>query len=294
MVLLRLDADGEWMQVDQENKQEGDLYIDGYLKNKIDFALEQQKKDYDAGGIIVGDEGTGKSTFASNIMLYATKGKFKPTKHIIKDHEEALKVLQEVEEGGAIMFDEGYLLFYSADVLTKNQKAITKIFSIIRQKRLFFLIVAPSFFRLSTYFAVDRTRFLARVYNKPDGARGYFEYWGHKGKSKLFRYGKKKHQYKYPLFRGRFTKCSLLDEEYKKIKKETLEKAFTEAGPQKKELTPHQLYRKIRDQAIINGDGIPHKYIAQILDLSVETIKKKRQLMGLTKQNTLRTVAVSS
>lgn len=292
MVLVRLNEDKTgWVEINQKDKQEGDLYIDGYLKTKLDFAKTQQKRDYDVGGVIVGDEGSGKSTHASNVMLYMTNGKFRPTQHIIKDHEEALLVLEKVEDGGAIMFDEGYLLFYSADVLTKNQKQITKIFSIIRQKNLFFLIVAPSFFRLSTYFAVDRTRFLMRVYNSRSGDRGFFEYWGHKGKNKLFNVGKRFHRYSHSKFRGRFTKCSMLDEEYSKIKRDTLKKAFAEAHANRPK-TPAAIRQETRKETIqkiiaANLDKT-NKELAKILDFgSTETARRWRNEVLGKENNTI-------
>jgi hypothetical protein len=288
MVLLRyLEDNKEWTTIPKEEKQEGDLYLDGKLKNKLDHAKMKIKKDFDVGGIVIGDEGGGKSTHASNIMLYMTDCKFDPRRDIIKSHEDAILKLEQVPDGSGIMFDEGYLLFYSGDALTKSQKAITKIFSIIRQKNLFFLIVAPSFFRLATYFALDRTKFLIRVYDKA-GERGYFSYWGPKRKEKLYRIGKPKHNYNIitPAFRGRFTKCSLLDEQYKEIKKETLREAFKEArANQKKEPTKREIIRDFKLEFVKNNPSLKDRELAELLKCSVSSIEKyKAQLRELSQQ----------
>lgn len=283
MVLVRFE-NGKWKQVSVEEKTGNELYLNAGLKKKLDFAKDQVRKDYDVGGLIVGDEGTGKSTFASNIMIYMTDGKFSPKEHIIKDHDEALEKLLSAPDEGGVMFDEGFLLFYSGDVVTKKQKQLTKIFSIIRQKKLFFLIVAPSFFRIATYFAVDRTRFMCRVYTSPKGERGYFKYWGHRNKKRLFTQHKKDHLYLSPSFSGRFTKCSLLDEEYKEIKRETLEKAFLEAREmQVKKLNPRAIQIEVEKAFIMRNQHLKNKEIAGLLGVSMSRFYELKQELGLTR-----------
>lgn len=234
MVLVRYESK-EWVVIDQEQRNNSDLYLDGRQKEKLDYAKRQQALDNDVWGLVVGKEGSGKSTAASTMMMYMSNNTFDPLKHIIKDFDHALEILMSIPDEGAVMFDEGYLLFGSGDVLTKKQKNLQKIVSIIRQKRLFVLIVAPSFFRIGTYWALDRTKFLMQVYVVEE-ERGFFRWWGEEGKWKLFTKGKKFHSYKSQrcLFSGRFTKCKLLDEAYKKIKRDTLKEAFKDAQESKR------------------------------------------------------------
>lgn len=230
MVLLRYEGNGKWITVQKEEKRDTDLYLDGKEKERLDYARLEQRRDNDVWGLVVGKEGSGKSTKAANMMLYMSNNSFNPLKHIIKDYDHAIDILMSIPDEGAVMFDEGYLMFGSGDVLTKKQKNLQKIVSIIRQKRLFVLIVAPSYFRLGTYWALDRTRFLVQVYKHND-ERGFFRWWGETGKWKLYTKGKKFHSYNAQrcLFSGRFTKCRLLDDAYKEIKRETLKEAFKEA-----------------------------------------------------------------
>lgn len=284
MVLLHYDKDNKkWIEITKEKKQEGDLYLDGFLKKKLDLAKKQQDRDFDVGGIVDGSEGTGKSTCASNIMIYMSDCKFDPRKHIIKSHEDAIKVLKETPDKGTVMFDEGYLLFYSADALTKHQKAITKIFSIIRQKNLFFLIVAPSFFRLASYFANDRTKFLINVYTV-EGKRGYFNYWGHKAKDKLYDKGKRDKNYRCvrPTIKGRYSKCSMLDEEYKQIKRETLEEAYAEAQEKlQKKVSPLQIKAEAYKEIVYNNQHLSGVELAKLLNLSRQRISEIKQQLGI-------------
>lgn len=278
---------GEWEQIEAEEKTSDDLYLDGGLKRKLDNAKQRIKKDFDVGGIICGGEGTGKSTLASNIMIYMTDCKFDPTRDIIKSHEDAIRTLRDVPDGSGVMFDEGYLLFYSADTMTKKQKEITKIFSIIRQKNLFFLIVAPSFFRLSSYFALDRTKFCIRVYDK-NSERGYFEWWGGKRKEKLYKFGKPKLSYKMvsPSMRGRFTKCTLLDDKYAKLKRETLEEAFKETEVQKslKQRQNEASVLEFRNNFLERNKHLTDKQMGELLGVARTTIIKYRKKHELLKQ----------
>jgi len=296
MVVVRwYEEKEEWGVIDAKNKTEKDLYLDGGIKKKLDFGKIQIKNDFDLGGLVVGDEGSGKSTQASNIMIYMTNNKFDPRRHIIKDHDEALKILQDTPDGGGVMFDEGYLLFYSSDAITKKQKDLTKIFSIIRQKNLFFLIVAPSFFRLSTYFAVDRTSFLIRVYTTHEKdsegeitkiRRGFFEYWGKNSKERLYQKGKVKRSYQVvrPSMRGRFTQCSLLDEAYREIKRDTLKKAFNEALDKKKEekqLTAQDIKNKLVEDMVLRSKDMTYKQQSELFGVSSKTIAEIRKKLGL-------------
>lgn len=276
MVLIRHIQGKQWQIVQEQERQPNDLYLDGQQKAKLDYAKQQQANDNDVWGLVVGMEGSGKSTAAANMMIYMSNNTFNPLKHIIKDFEHALDILMSIPDEGAVMFDEGYLLFGSADVMTKRQKHLQKIVSIIRQKKLFVLIVAPSFFRLGTYWALDRTVFLMYVY-KVKEERGFFKWWGQAGKWKLYIKGKKFHSYNAArcLFSGRFTKCSLLDEAYKQIKRETLEEAFEDA----KNSTPSQNKREskgefIKDFIKRNHAVFSKKQMAEVLGITTTTLNK--------------------
>jgi len=282
MVLLRFNKlEGNWNIINVANKEEGDLYLDGKLYKKLLFAKAQQGRNHDAGGLVIGSEGSGKSTAAGNIMRFMTNDTFDPINHIIKDSEEAFKILKEAKKGSGLMFDEGYLLFSSTEVMVKSQRDLVKIFSIIRQKNLFFLIVAPSFFRMNSYFALDRTKFMVRIYTKKN-ERGFFAFYGEKKKAKLFRIGKKEHNYDIvrPNFRGRFTKCFLLEnKEYERVKEQTLFSAFKTAE-EKKQQTPKQIIEEFKKQLIINNPNVSGAEIGRFLGLTRGRISQIREKMN--------------
>lgn len=271
----------EWKEIDEEKKKnlpdeekKKTLSIPSKLKQKLDFAIRQINNNNDVVGIIVGDEGSGKSSLAGNLMRYVTKDNFDPKKDIIgSDYEEGIEKIQNAKEKGALMFDEGNVFFLSTETMKKEHRNLHKIFSIFRQKCLFTLIVLPSFFRLGTYFAIDRSDFLIRTYIKK-GERGFFEYYGKALKADLYKKGKKNFDYKVvsPKFKGRFTKCHILEnEDYKKFKLKTLMDSISVAK-KKKEKTPYQIEIEFRNKIIKNNLDKTARELAKILGITEQRV----------------------
>lgn len=280
MVLLRFNKTTEqWDLIQKENKQEGDLYLDGKLKKILDFAKSQQRKNNDVVGIISGDEGSGKTAVGGNIMRYMTDDEFNPKTNLIgaEDNKSVMKKLEETPKSGAIMFDEGNTYFLSTETMRKEQRELHKLFSIFRQMNLFVLIIAPSFFRLNSYFALDRSRFHIRTYVRK-GERGFFGYFGDKRKAKLYGVGKKNHNYgaTLPNFRGRFTKCYTLEtQEYIQYKAKSLKDTFSSFSNSKKKIpTESQIKQQLIRELIENNPDISSKKIASILNLTGRRIQQ--------------------
>lgn len=287
MVLLKIEK-GEWKTITKDEKnqlpkeeQEKVLYLDGLLKKKLDFAISQQAKNNDVVGIVAGDEGSGKSALAGNMMRYISKDKFDPRTDMVgADYEDGVNKIMNRKQKGWLMFDEGNIFFLSTEVMKKEQRNLHKLFSIFRQKNLFVLIVLPSFFRLNTYFALDRSRFLVRSYLKK-GQRSFFAFYGQKKKKKLWNKGKQYHNYNAsdPSFRGRFTICNLLeDEEYKKFKLDTLNRSLQSAIP-KKEITPTKVKQHYLHTLIKKNKGVPSQELAKYLHVDDSGIRRIRREM---------------
>lgn len=282
MPYLRFDKqENEWKQIDSKEKIDTDLYLDGLLKKKLDFAKKQIKKNNDVVGIIEGEEGVGKGAIGGNIMRYMCEDSFDPLKNMIgSDFNEAIDKITNIEKGGALMFDEGNVFFLSTETMKREQRDLHKIFSIFRQKNLFVLIILPSFFRLGTYFAMDRSKFLIRAYEK-DGKRGFFGYYGKKAKFKLYQKGKKTYDSNAvpPTFRGRFTTCYTLETEwYKSFKEETLLSSINQSKEKMKPvLTPKQnetaVFMKLIDQ---NPDKTSVE-LGELLNIQPSRVRKIRQ-----------------
>ena len=283
MVLVRFNEETKkWDTILEANKNKGDLYLDGRLKTKLDFAKKQQKKNNDVVGIISGDEGSGKTALGGNIMRYMTDDKFNPEINLIgaEDNEFVMEKLEKTPNSGAVMFDEGNTYFLSTETMKREQRDLHKLFSIFRQKNLFVLIVAPSFFRLNTYFALDRSRFHIRSYIHK-GERGFFAYFGDIRKQKLYGIGKKNHDYSAvtPNFKGRFTKCYALEtKEYISYKEKSLRDTFASFKKVKdKPPTEFLIRQKIIGELIASNPDLRSSEIAPILNLTkrrVNQIKK--------------------
>lgn len=228
MVSLKLDKEkNEWREI--VDGETADLVIDGFLKKKLDNGLILQSKNWDFPFVIVGEEGSGKSTLAFICGQYLTKMGLKP-ENVGKGNDDIIEKLEKIPNGSLLIGDEGDMLFNSRETMSKEQRKLTKIMKIIRQKNLIFIIVAPVFFDLSKYIAVDRSKFLLRTYVDHNFNRGFFTYWGKRKKIKLYHEGKKLHgSYAKPKagFYGRFIDYKLsFDMEYQDIKRKTLTEAF--------------------------------------------------------------------
>jgi len=289
MVLLMMEEGAkDWKQITKEEKKllpeeerKKVLYIDGKLKKKLDFGLKQIENDNDVIGIISGDEGSGKSSLAGNIMRYISKDKFDAIKDMIgADYEDGLNKIEKVKKKGWLMFDEGNMFFLSTEIMKREQRELHKIFSIFRQQNLFVLIVLPSFFRLGTYFSLDRSKFLCRTYlNK--GKRSFFAYHGNKNKAYLYQKGKKEHNYKVvkPQFRGRFFPCYLLENPaYKRFKLKTLTGSL-KIAKSKKVLTPYQVKQQQMKEIIRKSNGMGCKQLGELLGISERRVQQLKKTM---------------
>lgn len=272
-------TEGEKIKLPEEAKNKT-LTLPAELIKRLDFALREQKKDDDVLGIISGEEGSGKSALAGNIMRYITFDEFDPkTQMIGSDYLKALTIIEEAPQQSALMFDEGNAFFMATETMRREHRDLSKIFSMFRQKRLFVIICLPSFLRLGTYFAIDRSNFLIRTYKK-EGQRGFFAYHGPRLKAKLYREGKKNNYNIHavrPRFTGRFHKCKVLESsEYKDFKLKTLRDEFKKARgePEDKPKTPIEIQREhIRDLIKKNPDKT-NKEISDFLGISVRWVQK--------------------
>jgi len=292
MVLLQIDREkSKWFVITKEEKdllpedvQEKDvMYLDGKLKQKLDFAIKEQANNDDCPIIVSGAEGTGKGAITGNILRYVSKDKYDPKLHMIgSDYLDGLIKLRDAEMYGCLHYDEGNEYFLSTEIMKRESRDLHKIFSIIRQKCLFVVINMPSFFRSQSYFALDRTKFMIRVYKK-QGKRGYFAYYGQKKKAKLYTFGKKNHNYNAvsPTFRGRFTTCYLLENlSYKKFKNETLDNAIDgaiESNKKTKPMSQTDIKRKLVKDLILSNPDKSTKELSSILNLSQRRIEQIRK-----------------
>lgn len=246
------------------------IYVDGYLLKKLENIKMIVKKNWDAVFIIVGDEGSGKSTLSFICGQILTDNNLKLS-NIAEGSADALKKLQELPDGSLLICDEAELLFSSRETMSKEQKKLTNVMKVIRQKNMVLILVTPVFFDLAKYIAVDRARFLIRCYTNHNLDRGYFAYWGKKKKLKLYINGKAKYgSYARPKadFFGRFVDyIPPFNDEYQILKQNSLDEAFKGKDEDKKGVEKMEKLVKNLEIAFPN-----------------EIIQKKSAILGITER----------
>lgn len=264
----------EWIQV---QKGEEGIYYDSFLLRRLYNIKYLQKKGWDVVFIITGREGSGKSTLSFEIGQFISDMSL-TLDNIASGTTDAINKLNNLPDGSVLIVDEAELLFSSRETMSSEQRQLTKILMIIRQKKMCLILVSPVFFDLSKYVAVERARFLIRVYTDKNLNRGRYQYWGEKKKRTLYELGKKNYgNYSKPKpdFYGRFYEYKLpFDDEYQKTKMKSLMEAFE---PKKKTMSMAD-YRKVRDkiiqEALARAEKLNYSEFASIFDVGKSTLER--------------------
>lgn len=199
-----------------------ELYLDGYLQKNLDKARKVIKKDWDMIFIIDGPERAGKSNLAQQIAFYCD-----PTfniERVVFTPDQFENAVLTAEPGQAIVWDEAITGADAGQTITNIWKVLKKLMVQMGQKNLFVFIVIHSFFDLTKYLALWRTRALIHVYHDRF-TRGYFQFYNEERKKYLYVKGKKYYEYKVgrPNFIGRFAKGYMVDEgAYRNKKQDSL------------------------------------------------------------------------
>jgi len=192
------------------------------------------KADYDYPLVIVGDTGTGKSMLALQIFetWYRCILKKPVTKDMISqintDKQKWARKFKDLDPFDINIFDEGATGFESRQHMEKFTKSLTKLYNVFRAKRIFSIIILPSFFYLNKYFREQRLRGLIYV-----NRRGSYLYFSKTGIKYLNGYNAKrrvKSMYvAYPFNRTTFPDYKgVLRAEYDKMKFAGVEKIIDE------------------------------------------------------------------
>lgn len=205
------------------------FHFNGTLWSNLEYYRNMTiHHDADCVGIIDGDEGTGKSVLAQQVA------KALDVDHDIRPEQIVFKatqfnaVIRNLKKGKAIIYDE------SQEGLDRRnwQKSgeITHMLRVCRQRNLFLIMVAQSFYDMDFRVAVRRSRFLLHVYWQPDYekkvfVRGHYRFYSQEQKKRLYCSNETKKFYDYPAryqnFMGSFSNVYAVDEqEYRKRKAE--------------------------------------------------------------------------
>ena len=295
MVLLQLDKEKKWTKITEEDKallppdeQKKVIYLDGKFWKCLEHYKHMQEKNNDVVIIIEGLEGSGKSTLQGMILEFISDGRFDPKNDLVgADYLDGLEKIERAKKRGWLGFDEGNVFFLATETTKREHRDLHKIFSIFRQKNLFVVICLPSFFRLGTYFAIDRSVGLVRTYFKKS-RKGYFCYYGRSRKDKLYTVGKRTYNPNAvkPRLKGRFTTCYKLEtQEYKNFKENTLSTEIEKAREKfKKPPTKFELEQKILKDFVEKNFKYKTKELASMLGVGERRIQQLKKMIREDKE----------
>lgn len=221
----------EWEELPDDSP--GGIYLDGYIKEKLDNILVIQKKGWDAVILIDGKERSGKSTLGMTLAWYLSKKKL-TIDNFAKGVEDAKEKIKKLPDKSTLMIDEGSLVFNSKDSRKNTNIQLQKIMDVVGQKNMIFIVILPSIFDLSRSLAARRSLFLLHVFVDEEWKRGGFAYYGEEKKEVLYIEGKKNYN-KYtiePEFVSSFVKFEPpFNKEYLKLKQDTLMRELDNGKP---------------------------------------------------------------
>lgn len=217
-----LNKKGEWEQL-PDGSPKG-IYLDGYIKDKLDKVFYIQKRGWDAMIIIDGKERSGKSMLGMACGWYLSRGTL-TMNNFARGIEDTKKKIKELPNKSVLLVDESSLVFNTKESRSKASIELQKILDVVGQKNMIFILILPSVFDLAKSLATRRSLFLLHVFAGENWERGGCGYYGQEDKEVLYVEGKKNYN-KYvvnPEFICSFTKFEPpFYEEYLKFKTETL------------------------------------------------------------------------
>ena len=230
------------------------FYMDRWLVSNLELLRKRLRNDDDLFIIVSGIERTGKSVLAMQVGFFLD-----PTltlDRICFSGGEFKKVVKKADKFSTVIFDEAARGARAASWASEVNQHVAKLSREMGQRNLAVILVIPSFFEMSKYFAIHRSVLLLHVKRDSRGYRGEFKFFNRKKKQRLYLAGKQTYDYDCspPDFVGRFTDYYPLDEKaYRKKKEDSFLNEDLET-----ELPAATRYRSQRDNIIkwVVGSGL--------------------------------------
>lgn len=237
------------------------FYIDRATKQALLFEQKRLDKKHDCVLTISGQEGMGKSSLAKMICAFMDED-FSHEK-IVFTPEQFMEAVDSSKPKSSILWDEFVLGGSARDAMTKMQRVLTQKFVTIRSRRLFIVLVIPSFFMLQKYFAIFRTRWLINVKSPDNITRGFFDLYSYPTKKNLYILGSKFMNYsavkadvrnsRFPNYEGKFVD-EVAYEAKKKEATDSISKGVKDKDPEEK------VDRRLRSPTNMRAVMMIHEY----------------------------------
>ncbi len=199
-----------------------EYYFDGLYAKNLEDMKAAIAKNWDGVAYFCGYEGDGKTTMAAQTCYYMDSS-FNLDRCVFTP-EQFINAVNNAKKGQAIQFDEAHAAFDAKSWRDSAQRALVSMMTRIRKLNLFIVIVAPTFFDISKYIIIHRSRFMVHI-SARGLERGYWALYNRAKKHQLFVLGKKtENMYAVrPNCYGRFTNWNPLNEKDYEAKKDEAE-----------------------------------------------------------------------
>lgn len=275
--------ENKWNQIPSSEHLPTDIKLEERLVKVLDHVKEDLHKDRDIAIVVFGGVGSGKSTLGRLCCRYVSNERFHPRTHMVRDVNDIARVMRTVKKFEGIVFDEASGIFGSADTNTKKTKYAQLVLDVCRQKNLFLVIIAPQFHRLTSPVALDRTTFALRTFfQKKNNVRGKFCFYGTKAKANLYEFAKKFHGNinlpRIKKWHGEFGEDLKFDDEYRKVKDETLNLVLDSFDKgEKKKPTPKEIEVDYKIKLIKQNLDKPVTELAALFGVGEQWIYKLKK-----------------
>ena len=186
--------------------------MDDVLHRELDKMKDQVLIHNDMGIILIdGRPGSGKSTLAAQIACFLTDGKFSIDYESF-NQKQTFNIMKKMVEGDCCIIDESFDVINKRTSQTSSNMLTINMLQQMRSRKVFILILLPSFYDLDKNVSLWLASALLHCYRSPEplGRRGQYVAYNIEGIQKLWLYGRQSYSYSLkiaqPNFRARFTK----------------------------------------------------------------------------------------
>jgi hypothetical protein len=269
--------------------------MDEYMRSNLEELRKAVALNWDGVLLYGGYEGDGKSTICAQNMAYLDPG-FNIDR-VCFNLQQVKKLMDKLPPGSAIMYDESWKTISNMNRYNNDQKKLIEMLTENRKKRLYFGMVAATFFDLNKYFVIQRARAYIHVYTH-GLERGYFSFFNRKNKKKLRLKGYKEWDFDCvsPNFRGRFSKWLPYDADAYEDKKDANIKDKDETDKEvqqfkdadriaeqtKKETVSQIMYFLTKNKLIKYG---ANEAVANFLGISSRTVERWKKIHVVDSKN---------
>ena len=213
--------------------------MEGFIIEKMDCAYNRVTlRKLDAPFVVDGDEGFGKTSLSILCAYYLSHktGRKFGLDNIFFDPKEFINFINSTKEQ-IIIWDEAALGGLASGWQSKVQQMLIQTLMTCRFRKHLIFFNCPKFYRLNSYFIIDRVVGMLHVYSENKLDAGTFTYYKQETLEKMLEYWHKYHKHPYKVFykkqlRGKFKDAFELgiinEDEYNKKKEEATEKLLSQ------------------------------------------------------------------